>query len=62
MNGTFFWTLESSMSFADMCLQGENNVEMFTLFGAWICSLGRERWTKWTQGRSLSWVLWNNAG
>ena len=32
-------------------------MEMFTLFGAWICSLGCERWTKWAKGRSLSWVL-----
>ena len=45
-----------------MCSQGENNVEMFTLFGAWISSLGREGWTKWTKGRSPCWILINMPG
>ena len=40
-----------------MSSQGENNVEMFTLFGAWISSLGSEGWTKWAKGRFPSWVL-----
>ena len=32
-------------------------MEMFTLFGARISSLGSEGWTKWTKGRSPLWIL-----
>lgn len=32
-------------------------MEMFTLFGAWIGRLGGEGWTKWTKGRSASYIL-----
>lgn len=35
-----------------MRLQGENYVEMFTLFGARVCSVGCERRAKWTQSKS----------
>ena len=28
-------------------------MEMFTLFGARVCSMGRERWTKWTQSKFI---------
>lgn len=61
MNGTFLRGFGSSMSFADMCLQGENYMEVFTLFSVRGGCVGCERRTKWTEGRSLSWVFLNTC-